>query len=677
MTEQPVREAHARAASADTASADNDRSPDSHGETSPVRDRLRQLWARYSTPLALLLLLGFSAYELASHARLVQLSGQLVGTTLASDDLQAVSWAATGLGVALLLIVLRGLMKWFKVPYKDLLLLFIAVIAAVLFYLAQNHLLEKYLIKPFDGEERFRALQLLEIKEALISGDLAFADEAAPLTLEQPEHLTFLAVLGPLALGSDSLFERLEQHEGTLIEARLRRQYAVEFPTVYDRYQAARADIREWYAGYERASARHRERHANAAADAELLWVEAQNALNERWRNYQQAHADYQEDSARRAEVIGALVSELVERNRECHRRYGTEAAQRRHCDPLVREYRQRIGQYVAGNPEVADFCEEARSRGWRRIFDGIGGNTRLSCPAARNRLVEEIYRRNADYFAQNNGGYQPGIGSRTEFDYDRATFAWLREGFAGHGIDLPSSWQGDVHTYSQVAAAALRERADRDWPRLLRSELADATLGRGLSYAEFTASTPAQQRLQQALGGYYHGRTSPDLNQRQFQQQVADPAFARALAAEKQNYQRAATELAEGGARAEVGREYVRALLTLPLGLVVSLSLLVVSAIAVVDVALKLLLTKWLRRRAVTIRTGTMLALAALAWYGPFLLLPYDMEAIAGLSHLYQQAQSTLPPNVLMALEWFLRVEQLIHPLGLRLSEAFAAIGL
>ncbi|TVP56497.1 MAG: hypothetical protein EA349_07925 [Halomonadaceae bacterium] len=625
----------------------------------------------------------FVALELSNHAELLRASGEIAGSSLDFEGLDTLSMVLPAIGVQILLTAL--FFTWgsssLTIVHRALIVLVTTILVVPGVIYAQQQFFQETVIASSTADQRARARELLDLKEGLREGLIAFDDKEG-ISVERPEHLAFLAVMGPLAYNTDDFFQRMETggYREELIRSGITRRFESQFARNYSQYDTNRKLVREAYQHYLRAEDQLQSRQANARSQAQQIWNDVNGQLSGIWHEYQVHDRAYKLEAASIAAKLHQVIETRMAPVNRCYERHSDNAHAR--CQGERHHLLNGINQLVHGEPGLGNFCQEVERGFWQRVTEGImtmglselanaEGNAR--CPGDKDFLEARVLELNEDLFVQRHFGHPPGLTSQSRFEYSRATTAWMRSQFQSHGIQIPSSWNREYALYMRLAESELREKAANDWPRILANEMnVNINLERGLNFTQFVAHPNIQRALKASLGELAVNRSfSTEWSEAQFKQFIVDPTIEQRIQYQLTNQAQHSAMLGQTGDNAEQGRAFVEALLIPPAALVISLIMLILVTLTLINTTLKLIIpasaSPW---TVVGIQLGVSVITIVFAILGPFVFVDYDMSAIPGLAYFHNHAEEVLPQGVFFALEWFLRVESVVNPISETLLE-------
>ncbi|MFK4132300.1 hypothetical protein ACI2KR_08400 [Pseudomonas luteola] len=171
------------------------------------------------------------------------------------------------------------------------------------------------------------------------------------------------------------------------------------------------------------------------------------------------------------------------------------------------------------------------------------------------------------DDFKDRTRGYARGINSLTAFRANQETINRINSITEPNGIVINQAWNGTQEDFMRIMSqGGLTAWGDEMAKRGTFGLLAN------LSFKQFEQSRVVQDKLKSAMGDLYVKGMRAGLSRTDFIEQIVMPANASKIQVWLENAKGRQYELADGGAREEEGRQFVRALIVPPIALSLSL---------------------------------------------------------------------------------------------------------
>lgn len=584
--------------------------------------------------------------------------------------------AIAAVGGAILLLSTRA------TPKRGWAILGLILFAWTAMFAGQKILIEHFLINPSSWEERQTA-QYMQLLKAGLARNLVHIEEAPldPERLDAPEERTFIALVGALVIHTPEFLQIIKDQEEELIRRVAAAVKQDELPIRYATYKIEGERFQDLWSQYRNKSREYILQKDRADITAREEFAKLLNRLSVGWGDYQKGVERFSRSMKPRAEKLSPELTDYFKRRGECRVQSCV--------DRLDRDYSQKIKRFLGKDVPWTFWCDERSASVNEAIDDGL--NRIISAPfAAIGRVLgqsglgyqaPERYRCNTNVsqvqvrlmvlhesdFQRQSNGYPLGIMSESEFIAHQNTAANVRKEMARRGINLPATWgTSDVPTFVTVTAKHIRAEADNTWKNGIR-ELIGGDIPPGLGYSSLVNHPRIQSHIAQAMGDSYIKGMSFEYSEREFKRHVIDHHTDRLISTYISKIRHQAREFANGGAREEEGKQYLRAVLIPPISLALSLFfVLLTSAKSIVmliektGVLLHIRLTP-IRRHAL-IAGGWVIVISMLIFIP--MQLPNKFADARAFNYFADNARANSPLMTAM-MEWTIRMQPIVYPVG------------
>lgn len=648
-------------------------------------------WAVLMTVLATLYLFP----ELIFNAELVRTVGSAGASAADIHRLELFGRAISGIGVTLLVL---DAIKGFPLRSKDrTLLLSLAVFLLLwpLVFFGQKYVIDKYLIEPSSAEQRQTAFLSLVVKDALAAQ--AVAVEGLPFDSDNPESpvsQTFLSLFGGLVYANNNVLEQIKQSRQELATAYVVNQTQAQVPELLAQHQQLSLKLRDAYTEhYQPAYNDYKQALLDSSNVAAREWGKVTAQLDEGWHDYQTMLEKADELASQQAEQAGPRIYEFLD---YYHDRCVNDGKINARCrERAESRYKKQITQLGYGYiPHEHWLIEEDVSTG-ENVFNSLiagvlTGGISLAAQALSaatggdGGFKDKRYKYTNDTalyklrllqlpaFQQkfvDDYGYPLGLASRQAFlDYPE-TGKRVRAELRQADIRLSANWSlHDRASFDQAVLEKIARDAMQAWSDGLDEKA--VALPPGLNWQQFHQHPEVLAYVNRQLSGEKLTHYNPEWSDAEFKRQVLEPKvreqaqqLLRELAAQQSAF-------ADSGDFAERGKQSLRAVIVPPISMGLSLLLICLTLIKLPLRYLQLLIRQPSPMSQRVFRwapVATLLAVIIL----PFAVLQpqFDRDYPGAASFLATVGESA-HPSLAYGLEWTLRTQPVIAPLGNELSE-------
>jgi hypothetical protein len=283
-------------------------------------------------------------------------------------------------------------------------------------------------------------------------------------------------------------------------------------------------------------------------------------------------------------------------------------------------------------------------------------------------------YRKALSYFSYMNdaqfrsrtGGYGKGINSITQFRASGETITRVNVSLNQRGLAINDKWDGTREGFMTIMNnGGILEWGDQMAKRSLYG------LKPGLGFREFEQSSTIQNQLKDQMGKFYVAGMRLGLSKEDFTSSVIMVSNAKNIDAWVEGAKNRQYELADGGAREEEGRQFVRALIVPPIALLLSLFF---SLLTLAKLPIRLISFKdkyegnipWVNKARKAIMAGDLVAILSLP------MAKSDTKVMdSTLFKMMSDKGKNIVPLGDKAIVWLIKGEPLIYKAGQSLLES------
>lgn len=580
------------------------------------------------------------------------------------------------------LIIAVSLIKPLADKRPALVILGLVVAAAPSMYHGQKVLFDHYLVNRSDGMTRLTAAYVNLLKVGLRNGVVELV--GVPLerdSLDTPEAMTFLTLLGGLAAVSPDILD-IVRHEQPRIASALTRQItARELDGRFADYAAKRDEfIQAYWTPYVAKSQEYlARRRQEASSRPAAAWTQVDAEVEKGWRQYADGTRLAEEGINRDATAVSERLNRHLESRQNCTKQRTQEGRDRCYAREHERYYKDRtlhekVGQYT----EFNSWCEQRDATPIEAIDNALSLPDKLLAAAVKGAPVKET-----QYFECDLGhaaikarltsarepafvkkyGYPFGL-DRPAFRTHPETSRRVRETLSRQGIRLPANWtvaQRDV--FMRAVAEEVSAQADANWDAGIRAQ-AHGHIPANLDFDDFVRHPVIKEQIRARLGAdYTESFNLTIVDKSAFAERFLRPAVERRVNAKIASLDADADSYAEGGPRAEEGRNAVRSALIPPISLTLSLffamAALVKNGVGVVMLAAGRLPVQVARG----VRGITWAAALTAILVPPFVL--HNGFSESPLFRFYAEQGYKLSKPITLGAEWIIRMQPVMYPIG------------
>lgn len=590
-------------------------------------------------------------------------------------------------------------------------------------YHLQYQAIERYIVEPSTPEQRQQAFMLNWVREGYASGEIQIADLVHEGSSLQAEEQAFLALSGPLFMGMthpliEQVLQQREAFADRVVEAsyqmrreahyqsymaigdRLRQEVWAEYESAYEQAESRIADLPDQAENIHRALVKfldrytdrvdHLARHDPNPRDLAQGYTSEIRKQVEKIREAFEAGKDPRSHIEALADLLyeefPTLDDELTHWSRFCSK--APEMWTGWHPSVLKAEEIRQIDRqayqayYEVSAYEVDAEAPRLRDRDWPLAQDrpdpAYARSEPARCPAGESyvtrqlaSMIKESLHRDGLAYREYDEPAKKLILEMSPNELERL-LAHINEGHKPLEIHQPEHWRADnQQELKYEIAASGRQQINERWIKKVRKQMDMPNLAFYESYRELEQSAPVQRWLREhfplmrELGLSYDSRWSREqFYERWLMPQIEHKADWLA------EHLGQTSAFADGGAEAQQGRSAVRALWIPVIGLSLSLLMGLLGVLKLLYTLVGVLLTR-LSGRAWLVR-GTQLLLLV-SGISAIALLPRQVEHPLLDSALYNHTQEQLAEHgqgwQVPLLDWYLRVQPTIVPIGQQLS--------
>ena len=226
-------------------------------------------------------------------------------------------------------------------------------------------------------------------------------------------------------------------------------------------------------------------------------------------------------------------------------------------------------------------------------------------------------------------------------------------------GVHMPYDWElSDKQAlYNAIAKVALHGLQDAFRKNII--EVTGFYLPPSLSAEEFVQSADIQRQLQHAMEVSSNQAIVLSWTPEELHQNILKPRFVADYEARRQELLATSAELADGGARAEQGRQYFRSIIVPPIAMGFSLFFGLLNLFALTAAVLCMARVSPLKSKLVAYTLG-----GGVFFVWP-LLIPSNVVTSKAFNYFRIQMDSSLPAVASLAATWAVDSQPVLYPLG------------
>lgn len=516
-----------------------------------------------------LLNLAYLTYELAFNSRLVDVA------VSALTDLEIYSFELEGRflsGVGLSLLLIR-LIKIRNNKFKNILTrVFIAIAIGFPFMFFGQKILVDEMVNRTTAEQRLDAQYLVLMKRGLANNAIQLEGiKFSENDLDSAHTRSFLSVLGLLTYFSPEFIDSLKGQADAVVNQVTTSEANRDLPEAYAEYQALQKKMNEIWSDYSRISDEYWLAKSRIKGKADATWDEIQQKLMTNWTKISSKQND-SENTRNILAIQRSLENYFSARERCESSRFRDECIIR--LDEIYRlEIVESLGRYVPPR----EWCHDPTVISTNVQRHGRFVTEQRQEQQCRNLSFDHVAKKLSS-FTDNATTYEQFLVSE---EVNRRVRSFLQE----KGIEMPINWKANNYTmFREEFINSASNELDDEFNRLIEASFGVA-LSLDLNADEFVSSPPIQSRLHEALNPLDTDiLIKLDLSPVEFRDAIIKPHYLAYANNERKRLFGDVNELANGGAREEEGKRFVRALIVPPIAMGFSLFFALVNAIGLLS---------------------------------------------------------------------------------------------
>lgn len=633
--------------------------------------------------------------EMIFNAELVRTAGSADSGYDEIRRLELFGRAVSGIGVSLLLLdALRILPLRSKAKTLFIAALIVVLIWPIVFF-GQKILIDRFIIDSSSAEERQTAFLSILVKNGLAAK--AVEVDGLPFDSDNPDSpvsQTFLTIFGGLVYANNDVLEQIKQSKEDIATAYVVNHNRAMVGQYLARHRELASKLRTAYEErYQPAYNRYKQAISDSGTIANDEWERVDETLAKGWADYLELAQSADELASRQAQQAYPKIyrfldyyhSRCVNRgriNQRCRNRaedsYNKQITQLGYGH-IPHEYWLIVEDVSTGEnlfgSLVAGILTGGASLALQTIDAATGGDggfkdKRYSYTNDERHYRARIFQLPA--FKQqfiDEYGYPPDLRGKNEFLAHPETAALIIERLAESGIELPSNWEvSDRQRFNDAVVNKITREAMQGWSNVLKTTSID--LPPGLTWNEFHQHKGVLAYINRQLNGIQLSRYNPDWSEEEFTRNVLEPEVQKKVDALLEQLAADQHQFADGGSLESQGKQSLRAVIVPPISMALSLFLVCLTVVKLPLRYMQLMVInpgKPLRLLFRVVPLVTLVAVVAAPFY--FLQPNFDDE-YPGATHFLSAVEATSNPAISGALEWTLKTQPVISPLGIRLSE-------
>lgn len=636
------------------------------GSREKKRSYLMWLWLLVAIELVYVL------SEFAFNAALLNVAGGATSAPDAFHSIEKVGRFLSGIGFALLVFGFYRMRKKFDGIQNELMaLVSCAVICIPLMYFGQKILIDTLFVDNSTAKERVDAKYIALYKEGIITGAAKNSDY--PFTKfddTNPEDLTFMSIVSIASINNSGVLNWLRGSKDVLIRDIAKHKSNAVLDSAYLDYSKVKVSVDKSWFEYKAASDKYLSLRSPSDNDVKIEWDKYQSELGKHWAKYQQAQRDFLNTVGARLKKSGAYdrMGHLYDAMRICSRTY--------RCDRAKEEQRKLSLKITGKEHSIKTWCySSSRDNGGvvdSYLFkDGLnsysyGGD--LVCPSNKKpdsynglkmRTVAAL--ENQDSFVKETG-YPLDIYEKSAFAKHKKTLSKSVQILGEKGVKLSQNWAGDYASFKSAVVKKMRDSSSGKWEEKAK---AFGGIKPGLSYSEFLKTDVVMKPVENALGHLRVKSRYLAYSKQDFHDKMLFPSILHEMTSYGKTFDVEEKEYAEGGAKEEDGKNYIRAVYIPPVALFFTLMF---SLISLSKLPLRVLTIYWVKNEK-EIKTRWLrflMTIDILFILGfPVLKMSNKITRSDKASWYIKSAGEQMGGFSSAGFVWLMNVEPIIYPMG------------
>jgi len=586
----------------------------------------------------------YLAFELAFNSRIVDSATGDFPVELV-DALEVQGRVLSGIGLSLLLwrLLPTSPVSW---PRQLSLATIVFIVAFCLMFFGQKVLIEQ-LVDRADGEARLDAQYLSVLKQGLAVNAIQVDDIQIPKQeQDSPSTKAFINIVGAMIYNSEDFIEHIKSNTDRIIDRMAQNKSLKVLPDAYQEYSQLGYDVGVQYQSYVQASADYQsallETTAKANANVSDLYAE----LGDKWQASKSSLS--REEKVRKSLEIKRGITDYFDGKQQCQK---STKYEQRCLIKLEQIYKDTIvaeaGRYVA--PDY--WCYPSREV---MISKTIRGKQR-----SRLTKVQDCQSMDRKYLEQKLLALLGSADTFSIFMQTPEVLQRVNQQLNSDGIVMPTGWQlNDREMLDKVVMQQAKSKIDAEYHKIIIDQVG-VYIEPGLDAESFVSLRHIQTQLRKNLAVEAERKVALNWSPEQFHHAVLKPRFISDYNARKAALLSESSELADGGSKAEQGRQYYRSIIVPPIAMGFSLFFGLFNLFAFISALLLLCKVPALATKTL-VYGGGVLIFFVIPW-----LMPSSVVSSKAFGYFKQQMDASMPSIVGTASIWAVDAQPSIYPLG------------
>jgi hypothetical protein len=615
--------------------------------------------------------------EFAFNAALLNVAGGATSDPDAFHSIEKVGRVLSGIGFALLVFGFYRMRSKFDGIQSELMaLVSCSVICIPLMYFGQKALIDTLFVDNSTAKERVDAKYIALYKQGIITGAAKNSDYPfIKFDDTNPEDLTFMSIIGIANINNVDVLNWLRGSKDNLIRGIATQKSFAVLDSAYSDYRKVKVSVDKSWFEYKAASDKYLSLRSPSDNDVKIEWDKYQVEVGNHWVKYQHAQRDFLNTVGAKLKKSGAYdrMGHLYDAMRICSRTY--------RCDRAKEEQRKLSVKITGKEHHIKTWCySSSRDNGGivdSFLFkDGLNSYSYegdLVCPSNKRPDSYNSLKMRAVAALENQGGfiketgYPLDIHDKTAFAKHKKTLSKSVQVLAEKGVKLSPNWTGDYASFKTAVVKKMRDSSSGKWED---SAKAFGDIKPGLSYAEFLKTDVVMTPVENALGHLRVKSRYLAYSKQDFHDRMLFPSIHSEMTSFGNSFDVDEKEYADGGAKEDEGKNYIRTVYIPPVALFFTLMF---SLISLSKLPLRVLTIYWVKNEK-EIKTKWLrflMTIDILFILGfPVLKMSNKITRSEKASWYIKSAGDQMGGFSSAGFVWLMNVEPIIYPMGQKFLE-------
>lgn len=634
--------------------------------------------------------------EIIFNAELVRTAGSAASNYDELRRLELFGRAVSGIGVSLLLLDAFAIFPLRSKAKTLLVAALVVVFVWPIVFFGQKLLIDYFFIDDSTAEQRQMAFLSVLVKNSLAAQ--AVEVDGLPFDSKQPDEpvsQTFLSLFGGLVYANSDVLDQIKQSKREIATAYIVNQTHADIEHYLDQHHQLSVKLKDVYHNkYQPAYEAYKKSILESNNIADTEWERVQKRLDSSWNDYKKLAQQADKLASKQAEQVAPKIYQFLEyyygkcvNNRTVDQRCRNRVEERYakeikllgyghipHDYWLIAEdvstsenlFNSLVTGIVTGGLSVVVQTLDA-------VTGGDGGFKDKEYHYTNNEAHYKQRIAALPSFSQkfiDDYGYPPTLGNRELFlAYPETTVRTIKL-LENEGINLPETWKlNERDVFNHAVIERITRLATKRWSIAFDSYAIE--LPPGLTWYEFHQNDQVLVYINRQLSRIQLKSYDPDWNDNEFTRWVLEPEVSKQvdelllkLSAEEKAF-------SDGGVMASEGKQSLRAVIIPPISMALSLLLICLTVIKLPQRYLQLAAGEPDKTLRTLYRLVPILTLGVVIMIPLYVLQPNFRQDYPGAESFLNALENTSNPIVAGAVEWTLKTQPLISPIGNQLAGA------